>query len=161
MQLFGNNFEGNLNRYLLVEVDFGGVFAELFNGLLDDNELTVNFVTGFLKGVSNLDVVDRTKDCAVGGSLSGDGKGNAFESGSGSFGVGFELSELVGALALVLSELFERCCVGDDSFALRDKEVTTVTVLYFNDVVFIAEAVNIFFQYNFHNDVSESDVKRT
>ena len=61
------------------------------------------------------------------------------------------------ALTLVLFELEEVGAVGDHGFTLGDEIVTSVTILYFNDIVLVAKVLDIFFQYDFHNSVSVRD----
>ena len=152
--LFSNNLEGDFNRNLFVEVDFGGVLAEFLNGLFEHDDLAVDVVAEFFESFSNLDVVDRAEDGACGGSLGADGESHAFERSCNSFCIGLDLGELVGALTLALFELTQVGVVGNHCFALGDEIVTAVTVLYFNDVVLVAKVRYIFFQYDFHNYVS-------
>lgn len=55
------------------------------------------------------------------------------------------------ALTLVLGEYFECRFGGDNSLTGGNEVVAAVAVLYFNDVVLIAEARNVFFENNLHN----------
>ena len=72
-------------------------------------------------------------------------------SGSGEgFSGGLLLGELVGALALNFFELLDGGGFGDYGLAVGNEKVATVAVLYCNHVVFVAEAVDVFFQYDFH-----------
>ena len=59
-----------------MEVDFGGVFAKLFNGFFDDDDFAVDVVAEFFEGFCNLDVVYRTEDGAGGRCLGADCEGN-------------------------------------------------------------------------------------
>ena len=103
-RLLSYYFKRNLYRYFLVETDSGIVLAHFLHALLEGDELAVHVVSQFLKSFGNLDAVDRAEDSAGRACLCSDGERDVFEGGSSGFSVGFELGELVGLLALVLSE---------------------------------------------------------
>lgn len=56
--LFSNDFEGNLDSDLFVEVKFGVVFADFLDGVFDFDDLAVDLVAESLEGVGDLDAVD-------------------------------------------------------------------------------------------------------
>ena len=62
IKLFRNDFEGDFNLNVTVEVDGGGVVADFLDGIKSD-ELAVDVVTELLESLGNLDGVDRTEDC--------------------------------------------------------------------------------------------------
>ena len=55
------------------------IAAQSLDGLLDDDDLAVNVVAELFKGFSDLDVVDRTENGAVGRSLCADGESYTFK----------------------------------------------------------------------------------
>lgn len=147
---FCNNLEGDFAGNLFVEVELGGVFAQLFYCALDFDYLAVDVVAGSLESVGNLSSGNRTVNRAVGGSLSGDSEGNIGQRCCESFCVGFELSNLVGLLTFVFFELTEVGGVGDNGLHLGDEVVAAITVFNFYDVVLVAKAAHVFFQYDLH-----------
>ena len=112
-----------------MELDVSGVVANLLYRALDRDELAVHIVAELLESFSNLDIVDRTENSAGRAGLCADSERYALESCSGSLGVFQNLSELVGALLLVLGELLEGRGRGNDSLTLGDEIVAAVTRL--------------------------------
>ena len=144
--LFGDYFEGDFDRNLFVKFYGGGVFANFFNGLFDLDDLAVDVVTEFFESFGDLDVVYRAEDGAGGRSLGSDSELNVFELFGESFSIGFDLGELVSTLALILGEHLKSRFAGDDSLAGWDEVVAAVTVFHGNDVVFVSEAADVFFE---------------
>lgn len=56
--LLGDDFEGNFNNNLLVELDGGVVFADFLDALFDFDELAVNVVAELLESLGDLEGVD-------------------------------------------------------------------------------------------------------
>ncbi len=65
---------------------------------------------------------------------------DALESLSGSLGISLDFGNLVGTLLLVFGELLQSGFGSDDGFSLRDEVIAAVTVLYLDNIVFIAES---------------------
>ena len=71
---------------------------------------------------------------------------------SGSLGISLDFCNLVDTLLLVFGELLQGGFGSDDGFSLRDEVIAAVTVLYLDNIVFIAESGYILFKYQFHNE---------
>lgn len=143
---FGNDFERNLYTYFLVELYSAGVLSEGLYGVFYNDNLAVNVVSELSEGFGNLESAYRAVDGVVGTGLGCDGEElYALESCGSSFGVGLDLSELVGALALVLGENLEGALSGDDSLSLGDEVIAAVAVLYFYDIILVSKVSDVFF----------------
>ena len=149
--LFGNDLEGDFYADFFVKFNDSFVVTKFFDGFLDNDDFAVDVVAEFFESFSDLDIVDRAEDCAVGAGFSTDSESHVFEGFGGSFSVGFDFSKFVSALALVFSEHFKRRFRSDNGFALRNKVVTTVAALYLYYVVLVTKVCDIFFKNKFHN----------
>ena len=67
-------------------------------------------------------------------------------------GISLDFCNLVDTLLLVFGELLQGGFGSDDGFSLRDEVIAAVTVLYLDNIVFIAESGYILFKYQFHNE---------
>jgi len=105
-----------------VELDDSCVVADFFDGVERD-ELAVHVVAEFFESFCNLDGVYRAENSTGRRGLGTDGELNVCDGSSESFGVGFDLGELVGALALVFGEYLQGAFACDDCFALGEQEL--------------------------------------
>ena len=137
-----------------MKFDDGVVFANFLHGLFEHDELAVDVETELLESLGDLDCVYRTEDSAGGACLGSDGEAYAFERFGGSFGIGLELCELVGTLALVLSKHFQRRFSGYYGLSEGNKVVAAVARLNFNHVVFVTEVVDVFLKNDFHKSLA-------
>ena len=134
-----------------MEFHNSNIFAKFLNGILNRDEFAVDFMTEFSELFGDLNSTNRTKDSTGSTCFGSDCQSNAFESGSGSLGISLNLGDFVSTLLKVFCKHFEsrrRCNYG---FTLWDKVVTTISAFHFNNIVFVAEVANVFFQYKFHN----------
>lgn len=142
--------EFNSGVDVTVEFNIGGVFADDLDRLSDEDEFAVDFMAELGELFSYACGVDRAVDVAVFGSLGRDGELDAFESLGGFLGIGFELGDLVGALAEVFLKLLDGGVGSDDAFALRDEIVAAIAVFHLNHFVLVAESGHILLKYDFH-----------
>lgn len=149
---FRNNLKRNLYGNFLVEAHSGTVFAHFLHGLRYFYDLAVYLVAELQKSLCNLDGVDRAENRAGSARLGSYCQLDALESLSGSLGISLDFGNLVGTLLLVFGELLQSGFGSDDGFSLRDEVIAAVTVLYLDNIVFIAESGYILFKYQFHNE---------
>ena len=114
------------------------------------DELAVDVVAELFESFCNLEAVYRAEDCACGACLGTDGELNVCDGSSESFGVGFDLGELVGTLALVFGEHLKSRGSSDNGFSEGNEVVAAVTTFYFYYVVLVSKAADVFFKNDFH-----------
>ena len=154
MRLFSYNLESEFHRNFFVEVDFGGVVTCFFNRSYNDN-LAVNFDAFSVESFGDLNVVNRAEYGTCFAGFSSDFEvGDSLDLSCESFGIGFDFSEFVSALALVLGKDFKSRRRRNYGFELGDEVIATVTRLHFNDVVLVSKALYVFNQNNFHIYIS-------
>ena len=123
-----------------MESYLGLVFAQFLDSILvEDNLFAIHLdIGGFLDGIGDHDVIDRSENLARGSSLGGDLELQAFQSLGYFKSFVLDLFFLVCPLAQLFGQDLAVSLGGEDGNALGDEEVACITGLHGHDVVFIS-----------------------
>ena len=132
-----------------MEVNSCLIIANLLN-ILHRNYLTINIETLLSKFISDNSSCDRTVSYTCSCNLCCNSKSNILKSLTLLFSCSLKCFKLFSLLLHIFSQLLPCCRRSYNTFACRNKIVTTVAILHINDIVLVSKSDNIFFKYNFH-----------
>ena len=155
-RLFGDNFDVDLSLNLFVEIDGGGEGTDFLQfGTVDHDFLTVDFVVVLLfQSLGNLLGSDGAEEVAILTHFGSEVDSLLVDGSLHGESLIAEFLFLTSALADVLGQNFAVARSGDDSHALGEKIVVGVSVLDFDDIVFVTKVGHILQKYNFHSILS-------